>query len=372
MTALIPVQHQDIEETINLNVGLDGYSIHTQRAYRRWIGRYIADVNRLDRRYLALSTLPVNLIVSSLGTAALRVWLGLLKTDNLGQQSLGQARAAIVWIAQFMADLGRLDYSMPAGLSRVKLPRSEGHRRPGTWLTPDEIKTLIRAIPEVEAHNPALVARDTAIIVLLATTGLRRDEVAKMRWCDLARQGGNHVCRVHGKGSKLRLVKLPGMAVRAIAAWKSYHPSPEGYTPVFLRVWRGGKVYQVTTDGLSDKAIYNVLKRIAKAADLPDISPHDLRRSFARGSYEAGASTVLIQQALGHSSIATTERYVNAKLELDWAATDSIGAIIESSECDPQALSAVITVIDALESWQRRALVRAINSRYAAETRIKQ
>jgi integrase len=57
-------------------------------------------------------------------------------------------------------------------------------------------------------------------------------------------------------------------------------------------------------------------------AGLPPVSPHDLRRSFARGAYEAGVSFELIRQALGHSNIATTERYVNSVLELDNAATD--------------------------------------------------
>jgi integrase/recombinase XerC len=68
--------------------------------------------------------------------------------------------------------------------------------------------------------------------------------------------------------------------------------------------------------------VWNVVQQAAKAAGLPRISPHDLRRSFARGAYEAGVSFELIRQALGHSSIATTERYVNSALELDRAATD--------------------------------------------------
>jgi len=62
--------------------------------------------------------------------------------------------------------------------------------------------------------------------------------------------------------------------------------------------------------------------KAAKLAGLPRITPHDLRRSFARGAYEAGVSFELIRQALGHSNIATTERYVNSALELDHAATD--------------------------------------------------
>jgi integrase/recombinase XerC len=72
-----------------------------------------------------------------------------------------------------------------------------------------------------------------------------------------------------------------------------------------------------------------VVQQSAKLAGLPKVSPHDLRRSFARGAYEAGVSFELIRQTLGHSNIATTERYVNSVLELDRAATDIWANLLE-------------------------------------------
>jgi integrase len=74
--------------------------------------------------------------------------------------------------------------------------------------------------------------------------------------------------------------------------------------------------------------------KAAKLAGLPRITPHDLRRSFARGAYEAGVSFELIRQALGHSNIATTERYVNSVLELDHAATDIWAGTLGDDEED--------------------------------------
>jgi integrase/recombinase XerC len=74
------------------------------------------------------------------------------------------------------------------------------------------------------------------------------------------------------------------------------------------------------------------VQQAAKAAGLPPISPHDLRRSFARGAYEAGVPFELIRQALGHSNIATTERYVNSVLELDHAATDIWANVLDEGE----------------------------------------
>ncbi len=316
-------------ETVNANVAMAGLSAHTQRAYKRWIRRYLGEVNQIDPESLDLNNLNVALSVRSLGPAPLKAWLGQLKSENLGKQSITQAKASVVWLAQFMADLGRTEYAIASGLSRVKAPRAEIGQRSGTWLTSDEIKKLIQALRRAEKGQPAILARDTAIIILMVTCGLRRDEISAAKWEDLARQGRNNVLRVHGKGEKMRLVKLPEMTLEALEIWRPYHPLPEGERPIFTRVWKGGRV---TTDSLTDRSVWLVVQHAAKLAGLPRISPHDLRRSFARGAFEAGVSFELIRQALGHSSIATTERYVNSVLELDRAATDIWAGTLDNEE----------------------------------------
>jgi integrase len=323
MTDLVPYQFphagEPETETVNARVAMAGLSQHTQRAYQRWIRRYLGDVHQVSTRSIDLTKLNVALVIASLGPAPLKAWLGALKAQRLGKQSIMQAKAAIVWLAQLMADLGRSDYEVPAGLSRVKAPKAETGQRAGTWLTQDEIRQLLRGLRSAESGNPAMIARNTAIVTLMVTCGLRRDEVAAAVWSDVARQGRNFILRVHGKGEKLRTVKLPDMALQALDRWRIHHPLPEGNRSIFTRIWKGGTI---TTTGLTDKAIWIVIQQAAKAAGLQRISPHDLRRSFARGAYEAGVSFELIRQSLGHSSIATTERYVNSVLELDRAATD--------------------------------------------------
>lgn len=306
-------------ESVNATVAMAGLSAHTQRAYQRWITRYLAEVNNISPRTINLKELNIEMAVNSLGPATLKAWLGSLKAKKLGKQSIMQAKASIVWMAQLTADIGRSEYSTASGLSRVKAPRAESGQREGTWLTQDEVRQLLRALRKLDSANSAAVARNSAIIIMMVTCGMRRDEIATATWADLSRQGRNAVLRVHGKGEKLRTVKLPDMAVQAIEAWKVHHPNPEGNRPLFTRIWKGGTV---TTSAITDKAIWLFVIKAAKLAGLPRITPHDLRRSFARGAYEAGVSFELIRQSLGHSNIATTERYVNSVLELDHAATD--------------------------------------------------
>ncbi len=323
MTDLIPYTPPNAAppelEHVNIYVAMAGLSVHTQRAYRRWIKRYLAEIHGLEAGTLNLKALPIALAVESLATANLKAWLGRLKAQKLGKQSIMQAKASVVWLAQFMADMERIEYATASGLSRVKAPRAEAGQRSGTWLSPDEIRAMLVKLRNMPAKSSAITARNVAIITLMVTCGLRRDEVAAALWSDLTRQGRNQILKVHGKGEKMRPVKLPEMTIAALERWREHHPNPEGDNPLFSRVWVNGTV---TTSSITDRAVWNVVQQAAKAAGLPRISPHDLRRSFARGAYEAGVSFELIRQSLGHSSIATTERYVNSALELDRAATD--------------------------------------------------
>jgi integrase len=66
----------------------------------------------------------------------------------------------------------------------------------------------------------------------------------------------------------------------------------------------------VINGGLDPTAVYQIIERIAAEAGLGKLTPHDLRRTFAKLSRQGGAPMETIQKTLGHSSIATTERYV--------------------------------------------------------------
>lgn len=309
INALIAVN----ETTVNVPVAMAGLSVHTQRAYTRWICLYLSIVNKEDRASIDLSNLYIAKTLSSLNAALLSAWIGQLKAKGLSRTTITQGKSAVVWLAQLIADMGYADHSLAYGLSRVKTPRAESGQRKGMWLTQDEIRKLI--CTSMQSDN----TRDAVIIVLMAACGLRRNEITSANWGDLKRDGYNAVLHVHGKGEKLRTVKLPHLAVQVIERWKLCHPEPTETQPIFSRIWKNGTV---TRHRVSDRAIWLVVRKAAKLAGLPPISPHDLRRSFARGAYEAGVSLELIRQTLGHSHIAITEHYVNCALELDRSATD--------------------------------------------------
>jgi integrase len=75
---------------------------------------------------------------------------------------------------------------------------------------------------------------------------------------------------------------------------------------------------------MSEKVVWQMLKSYVVAAGIPDIAPHDMRRTCAKLCRAAGGELEQIQLLLGHSSVQTTERYLGTKQDLAHAPNDAI------------------------------------------------
>jgi site-specific recombinase XerD len=67
---------------------------------------------------------------------------------------------------------------------------------------------------------------------------------------------------------------------------------------------------------MTEKVVWQLLQPYARAAGVPGIAPHDLRRSCAKMCRAAGGELEQIQLLLGHASVQTTERYLGTKQDL--------------------------------------------------------
>jgi site-specific recombinase XerD len=76
---------------------------------------------------------------------------------------------------------------------------------------------------------------------------------------------------------------------------------------------------------ITPKAIWHIVKAAAVRAEIPNLAPHDLRRTCARLCHLAGGELEQIQFLLGHASVQTTERYLGCKQKLRHAVNDTIG-----------------------------------------------
>jgi len=157
--------------------------------------------------------------------------------------------------------------------------------------------------------------RDVAIIAFMLATGLREGEIVKLTIDDLYQTyGGVPAIRVKsGKGTKARMVPFGDMlwARQITKLWLD----GRDWGPVFTRMaqGRGDMRHQHTTDKpMTTRSIQRLLKRypIAIAGVPTTVTPHDLRRSYARNLFIAGIPTEVIRQNLGHVDVKTTQDYI--------------------------------------------------------------
>jgi site-specific recombinase XerD len=154
---------------------------------------------------------------------------------------------------------------------------------------------------EVCAADPSAAgARDGAMLALLYTTGLRRDEAVRLDLEDI-NQGA---MRIRGKGNKERLCPLPAGAKPLLRRWISFRRGALG--PFLCPVTKTGRV---VLRRMSAEALVQRLQLRATQAGVAHFSPHDLRRSFVGDLLDRGADIATVQKLVGHAKIDTTTRY---------------------------------------------------------------
>lgn len=183
----------------------------------------------------------------------------------------------------------------------------------------EDIQRLL-AVPDRET---ATGLRNRAILEFLYATGARVSEMLNADIDDVHFEGtltdedGNQITlpgyvRLFGKGNKERLVPIGSYAQKAIQnylvrARPSLVAHGKGTAALFVN-GRGGR--------LGRQGAWLILKEAAEAAGLSsDFSPHSMRHSFATHLLQGGADIRVVQELLGHASIATTQVYTKVTPE---------------------------------------------------------
>ena len=143
--------------------------------------------------------------------------------------------------------------------------------------------------------------RDYAIITLLRAGGFRRHEVAKMRIEDYDSDAAS--ITIVGKRDKRRTVYIHA-AIPALTAWLAIRGNGSGH--LFRRISKFNNILQ---DGISDRAIYDIIERRRDASGVAGFTPHDLRRTYITDAIRRGQPLHLIQKQAGHATLAQTARY---------------------------------------------------------------
>jgi integrase/recombinase XerD len=209
--------------------------------------------------------------------------------------SVARSLAAVRSFHRFLVREGETSADPAEGVARPKVPRNLP--RP---LTVEEVGALVGA--PAEDGNPASL-RDRAMLETLYGAGLRISELVGLDVDDVDLDEGS--VRAMGKGSRQRVVPLGRYAVKALSAYmvrgRPALTGPRSRAALFLNQ-RGGR--------LSRQGCTNIVKAMARRAGIRKrVTPHMLRHSFATHLLEGGADVRVVQELLGHASVATTQIY---------------------------------------------------------------
>lgn len=179
------------------------------------------------------------------------------------------------------------------------MTRPKARRRLPTVLTPQEEDALLgRFLPA----NTPLRLRNLVMVRLMLNAGLRASEVVNLKRRDLELTEGKLMVR-QGKGGKDRTLWIGDDDLALLRQWLEARPPGLRNDYVFV-TGKGRKV--------PDRFLRYLVKRKAAEAGIDkDIHPHTLRHSFATDLLRATGNIRLVQKALGHASIATTEIYLH-------------------------------------------------------------
>jgi integrase/recombinase XerD len=264
-----------------------GLSANTQAAYRRDLTAYV-DWLEIDG-FSDLASVTPAVLTQYLSTLATR------PESPLTASSLSRTLSSIRGFHKFLVEEAILPVDITTDVRRPKLPKSLPKA-----LTIDQVTALLNA---VSGDDPVAI-RDRAFLEFLYATGARVSEATALNVDDVTAVEDS--VRVRGKGSKQRIVPLGSYARSAIDDYlvrvRPMFAVNGKSTPALFLGPRGGR--------LSRQGAWLIITAAAEKAHLTaHVSPHTLRHSFATHLLSGGADVRVVQELLGHASVATTQIY---------------------------------------------------------------
>ncbi len=261
-----------------------GRSPATTEAYRRDIARFCEWMLRRD------------LTVETLREGAFEEYFNGLRGEHQAESTVVRSMSAVRGWFGFMVDEGHLQADPTA--------RLRGGRRGRTLPKPLDEDEVIGLLDSVPSFTPIDI-RDRALLELLYGTGARVSEAVGISLEDL--DFDEELILVTGKGSKQRLVPMGAALGAALgdylnAGGRSELPDAHRSARLFLNS-RGGPLSRQGVDLIIHK------RALAVGIDRTRISAHVFRHSCATHMLAHGADIRVVQELLGHASIATTQIY---------------------------------------------------------------
>ena len=267
---------------------------NTRDAYRRDVTQLAGYLER------NLGRAPVVGDLGALDVRTIRAFLAERRRAGVENRSLSRQLSGIRAFFRWLEDEEIAAVRVAERVASPKVP----HAIPRP-LTRDRARAVVS--PGGSEHLDWVVARNTAVLLLLYGAGLRISEALSLTRDDLPGEL-RPVITITGKGGKERRVPILPVITEAIERYLALVPYEiEAGRPIFLGV-KGGP--------LSPRIIQLEVERLRGPLGLPETAtPHALRHSFATHLLSAGADLRQIQELLGHASLSTTQVYTEVDRE---------------------------------------------------------
>jgi integrase/recombinase XerD len=286
----MPASERTLDESLERylrHVSIErGLALNTVAAYRRDLGAY------LDFLLVRGITAPEQIGQDDVSAFARELRT---RTDApLTASSTARMLSSVRGFHRYLLDEEQVTTDVAASTKPPKL----GTRLPKAI----SIEQMASVLDAARGETPQAL-RDTALLELLYATGARISEAVDLNVDDVI---DGDVVRLFGKGGKQRIVPLGSYARAAIDAYlvraRPIFSLRGVSTPALFLGSRGQRV--------SRQNAWLILRAVAERANLGlEISPHTFRHSFATHLLAGGADVRVVQELLGHSSVATTQIY---------------------------------------------------------------
>lgn len=269
-------------------------SIHTVRAY-------LGDTRSLLAYLVEQSA---DAAVRELDLALLRSWLAEQSTTGAARTTVARRASAARTFTAWLTHTGRL-VADPG--SRLSAPSA--HRVLPAVLGAQQVERAMDAAESGAVQGDPMALRDRLIVELLYATGIRVSELCGLDIDDVDRE--RRLVRVLGKGNTERSVPFGIPADAALENW-SHYGRPLFATAESGRALLLGRRGRRLDQRQARTVVHDVVSAIPGA---PDTGPHGLRHSAATHLLEGGADLRVVQELLGHSSMATTQLYTHVSMD---------------------------------------------------------
>ncbi len=269
-------------------------SAHTVRAY-------VGDARAL---LLHLYARSADSGVGEIDLPLLRSWLSELSAGGAARTTMARRASAARTFTAWLTSTGRL--AMDPG-SRLGSPRA--HRTLPAVLGKEQAQAAMGAAESGAAQHDPMALRDRLIVEMLYATGIRVSELCGLDIDDVDRE--HRQIRVLGKGNKERSVPFGLPADQSLELWLRYG-RPLLTTPDSGRALLLGRRGRRLDQRQARTVVHEVISAIPGA---PDMGPHGLRHTAATHLLEGGADLRIVQELLGHASMATTQLYTHVSID---------------------------------------------------------